>query len=164
MYPIKFENLYYDKIWGGRDFEKFRTNMPEGLIGETWDIACHRNGTGIVENGEFKGMKFDELLNKLGHKLVGDKIEADKFPLLIKLINANDKLSVQVHPGDEYAREKDNDLGKTEAWYVVDAKEGASLIVGTKDCDKKIFEEAIKKGDLTPYLNQIPVKKVICST
>lgn len=159
MYPIRFENLYYDKIWGGRDLENFRDNIPEGLIGESWDIACHRNGTGIVENGEFKGMKFDELIGELGHKLVGEKIGTDTFPLLIKLINANDKLSVQVHPGDEYARVADNDLGKTEAWYVVDAKEGASLIVGTKNCDKKIFEEAIKKGDLTPYLNQISVKR-----
>ncbi|GAA0858951.1 mannose-6-phosphate isomerase, class I [Clostridium baratii] len=160
MYPIKFENLYYDKIWGGRDLEKFRDNMPEeGLIGESWDIACHRNGTGVVENGEFKGTRFDDLIKKLGHKLVGDKIETENFPLLIKLINANDKLSVQVHPGDEYAKREENDLGKTEAWYVVDAKEGSTLIVGTKDCDKEIFEKAIKEGNLSPYLNEIPVKK-----
>ena len=159
MYPIIFENLYYDKIWGGRDLENFRDNMPDGLIGETWDIACHRNGTGVVKNGEFKGIKFDELIKKLQHKLVGDKIGVENFPLLIKLINANDKLSVQVHPGDEYAKVKDNDLGKTEAWYVVDAKEGASLIVGTKNCDKEIFKKAIKDGNLSPYLNKIPVKK-----
>lgn len=159
MYPIKFENLYYDKIWGGRELESFRDNLPDGNIGESWDIACHRNGTGIVENGEFKGTRFDELIEKLGHKLLGNKIKTDTFPLLIKLISANDKLSVQVHPGDEYAKRVENDLGKTEAWYVVSAKEGASLIVGTKNCDKKIFEEAIKKGDLTPYLNEIPVKK-----
>ena len=88
MYPIKFENLYYDKIWGGRDLEKFRDNMPEeGLIGESWDIACHRNGTGVVENGEFKGTRFDDLIKKLGHKLVGDKIETENFPLLIKLMS-----------------------------------------------------------------------------
>ena len=88
---------------------------------------------------EFKGTRFDDLIKKLGHKLVGDKIETENFPLLIKLINANDKLSVQVHPGDEYAKREENDLGKTEAWYVVDAKEGATLIVGTKDCDKENF-------------------------
>ena len=55
MYPIRFENLYYDKVWGGRDFELFRDNMPEGMIGETWDVACHQNGMSIVENGEYKG-------------------------------------------------------------------------------------------------------------
>ena len=158
MYPIRFENLYYDKIWGGRDFENFRDNVPDGLIGESWDIACHRNGTGVIENGRLKGMKFDELIYKYGKEVLGDKLNTGKFPLLIKLINSNDKLSVQVHPDNEYAV-KDNDLGKTEAWYVVDAKEDATLIVGTKDCDKKIFEQALKDGNLSPYLNKINVKK-----
>lgn len=159
MYPIKFENLYYERIWGGRDLEKFRDNMPEGVIGESWDIACHRNGTGVIENGELKGMSFKELIEKFGEKVVGDKMDKNTFPLLIKLINANDKLSVQVHPDDEYAKKVENDLGKTEAWYVIDAKENASLIVGTKKCDKEIFKKAIENGDLTPYLNKIPVKK-----
>lgn len=159
MYPIKFENLYYERIWGGRDLEKFRDNVPEGCIGESWDIACHRNGTGIVENGELKGVSFKELIDKYGEEVVGRKISKDNFPLLIKLINSKDKLSVQVHPDDKYAKEVENDLGKTEAWYVVDAEEGASLIVGTKDCDKEIFKKAIEDGCLEPYLNKIPVKK-----
>lgn len=162
MYPIKFENLYYEKIWGGRDFETFRNNMPEGEIGETWDIACHPNGTGIVENGDFKGIKFDELIKKCGHDLVGKKIILEKFPLLIKLINSKEKLSVQVHPGDEYAAEYEGDYGKTEAWYVMDAKPGACLIVGTKNCTKKEFEEAIKNKNVEKYLNKIEVKKGDC--
>ena len=66
MYPIKFENLYYERIWGGRDLEKFRDNVPEGCIGESWDIACHRNGTGVIENGELKGLSFKELIDKYG--------------------------------------------------------------------------------------------------
>lgn len=159
MYPIKFENLYYERIWGGRDLEKFRDNVPQGNIGESWDIACHRNGTGIIENGELRGMSFKELIEKYGEKIVGKKIDKDNFPLLIKLINSKDKLSVQVHPDDKYAKEVENDLGKTEAWYVVDAEEGASLIVGTKDCDKEVFKRAIEEGYLEPYLNKIPVKK-----
>ncbi|MGL4848319.1 MAG: mannose-6-phosphate isomerase, class I [Clostridium sp.] len=159
MYPIIFENLYYERIWGGRDFEKFRENVTEGVIGESWDIACHKNGTGVVKNGELKGLNFKEIIQKYGHKLVGDKISTEEFPLLIKLINSNDKLSVQVHPDDEYAKEAENDLGKTEAWYVVDAKEGASLIVGTKDCTKDEFRKAIEEGDLDKYLNKVPVKK-----
>ncbi|MBZ0313925.1 type I phosphomannose isomerase catalytic subunit [Clostridium butyricum] len=160
MYPIKFENLYYERIWGGKDLEKFRNNVPEGVIGESWDIACHKNGTGKVANGELKGKGFDEVIKEYGNKFLGNSISiAEDFPLLIKLITAKDKLSVQVHPNDEYAKKVENDLGKTEAWYVVDAEEGASLIVGTKDCDKETFKKAIEDGNLDKYLNKIPVKK-----
>ncbi|WP_294401072.1 type I phosphomannose isomerase catalytic subunit [uncultured Clostridium sp.] len=160
MYPIKFENLYYERIWGGNDLEKFRDNVPEGVIGESWDIACHKNGTGKVVNGKLKGKGFDEIIKEYGHKLLGNAIDTDKdFPLLIKLITAKDKLSVQVHPDDEYAAKVENDLGKTEAWYVIDAEEGASLIVGTKDCDKEKFKKAIEDENLEPYLNKIEVKK-----
>ena len=99
MYPIRFENIYYDKIWGGRDLEEFRTNLPEGDIGESWDIACHPNGTGIVANGELKGKSFTEIIEEFGHSLVGTKVSTEKFPLLVKLINSREKLSVKVHPG-----------------------------------------------------------------
>ena len=160
MYPIKFENLYYERIWGGNGLEKFRDNIPEGVIGESWDIACHKNGTGKVVNGKLKGKGFDEIIKEYGHNLLGNAIDIDKdFPLLIKLITAKDKLSVQVHPDDEYAEKVENDLGKTEAWYVIDAEEGASLIVGTKDCDKEKFKKAIEDENLEPYLNKIEVKK-----
>lgn len=162
MYPIRFENLYYDKIWGGRDFENFRENMPDGLIGESWDIACHPNGTGIVANGKYKGMGLDELIKKQGAKLIGTKLSSEKFPLLIKLINSKENLSVQVHPGDEYAAKHENEFGKTEAWYVMDAKPGASLIVGTKDCDKEVFAKAIEEGKSEDFLNKIEVKKGDC--
>ena len=64
MYPIKFENLYYERIWGGKDLEKFRDNVPEGVIGESWDIACHKNGTGKVVNGQLKGKGFDEIIKE----------------------------------------------------------------------------------------------------
>lgn len=141
---LNLKTYIMKKIWGGRDFESFRTNLPEGEIGESWDIACHPNGTGVVENGEFKGIRFDDLIKKYGHALVGNKVTLEKFPLLIKLINSKEKLSVQVHPGDEYAAKYEGDYGKTEAWYVIDAKPGASLIVGTKDCTKEEFKEAIK--------------------
>lgn len=162
MYPIKFENLYYEKIWGGRDLENFRDNLPNGDIGESWDIACHPNGIGVVNNGDYKGIRFDELINKYGHSLVGSKVSIEKLPLLVKLINSKEKLSVQVHPGDEYAAKYEGDYGKTEAWYVVDAKPNANLIVGTKDCTKEQFAEAIQSGEVEKYLNKIEVKKGDC--
>lgn len=160
MYPIKFENLYYKKIWGGRDLEAFRNNLPEGKIGESWDIACHKNGTGTVANGKLKGVKFDKLIDTLGEKLLGTEIKKERFPLLIKLINATDKLSIQVHPNDMYANKVENDSGKSEVWYVVDAFEGASLIVGTKrECTMDQFRNAIKQGNLEKFMNRVPVKK-----
>ncbi|WP_297419933.1 type I phosphomannose isomerase catalytic subunit [Clostridium sp.] len=162
MYPIRFENLYYEKIWGGRDLESFRDNLPEGNIGESWDIACHPNGTGVVANGEYKGIKFDDLIKEYGYDVVGTKVSLEKLPLLVKLINSREKLSVQVHPGDEYAAKFEGDYGKTEAWYVVDAKPNATLIVGTKDCTKAEFEAAIKSGEVEKYLNKIDVKKGDC--
>ncbi|OOM77307.1 mannose-6-phosphate isomerase ManA [Clostridium puniceum] len=162
MYPIRFENLYYDKIWGGRDLESFRDNLPEGDIGESWDIACHPNGTGIVANGKFKGISFDSLIKQHEHFLVGNKVSIQKLPLLVKLINSREKLSVQVHPGDEYAAKYEGDYGKTEAWYVVDAKPDSTLIVGTKHCTKEQFEAAIKSGEVEKYLNKIEVKKGDC--
>ena len=162
MYPIKFRNLYYEKIWGGRDLEEFRDNLPSGNIGESWDIACHPNGMSIVSNGELKGKTFKEIIEMYGKDLLGEKVDVGEFPLLVKLINSKEKLSVQVHPDDEYAKKVENSLGKTEAWYVVEANPGASLIIGTKDCDKETFEKAIKEGRTEDYLNKIEVKKGDC--
>ncbi|MFT5873470.1 MAG: mannose-6-phosphate isomerase [Clostridium sp.] len=159
MYPIKFENLYYEKVWGGRNLEGFRENLPSGKIGESWDIACHPNGTGIVANGKFKGMTFNELINKYKKSIFGDILIDNEFPLLVKLINSNEKLSVQVHPNDDYAKRVENTNGKTEAWYVVDAKEGSELIVGTNGCTREQFVKAINEGNIEECLNIIKVKK-----
>ena len=159
MYPIKFQNIYFKKIWGGRDLESFRSNLPEGDIGESWDVACHENGTSVVANGRFKGISFDKLIESHGEKVLGRKYVNKKFPLLVKLINSNDNLSVQVHPNDEYAKIKENSFGKTEAWYVIDAEEGAELIVGTNGCTKEQFQDAIKNNTVENCLNRIKVKK-----
>ncbi|MDF2881241.1 MAG: manA [Clostridiaceae bacterium] len=160
MYPIKFKNLYYEKVWGGRDFTLFRDNLPEGNIGESWDVACHKNGTSVVANGEFKGRKLDELIIEKGEEIIGTKISKQWFPLLVKLINAKESLSVQVHPDDKYAREVEGEMGKTEVWYVVEAMEGANLIVGTKEgCTKEQIKNAIETGNLEPYMNKVYVKQ-----
>jgi mannose-6-phosphate isomerase len=159
MYPLKFENIYFDKIWGGRDLELFRNNLPEGDIGESWDVACHPHGTSVIANGEFKGMKLDELIKLKGSDVIGSEISTEWFPLLVKLINAKDKLSVQVHPDDKYGKEVENEMGKTEVWYVVEAFEGANLVVGTKDCTREQFKKAIETGEFDEFMNKIPVQK-----
>ncbi|MCY6959875.1 type I phosphomannose isomerase catalytic subunit [Clostridium brassicae] len=159
MYPIKFENLYYYKIWGGRGFENFRDNLPDGYIGESWDVACHKNGISVVANGALKGKRFDKVIKEYGHSLVGTEVSIEKFPLLVKLINAREDLSVQVHPNDEYAKKYENEYGKTEAWYVIEAKPGAKLVLGTKNCSKQQFAKAIKEEKSDKYLNVVEVKK-----
>lgn len=159
MYPIKFENIYFDKIWGGRDLAHFRNNLPEGKIGESWDISSHGDTQSIVTNGCYKGLTLEELIKRFRESLLGTEIRGDRFPLLLKLINAADTLSVQVHPDDVYARLKENDLGKTECWYIVEANAEAFIIIGTKNCNKEIFKKAIDEGKVGEYLNKIPVKK-----
>jgi mannose-6-phosphate isomerase len=159
MYPLKFENIYFSKIWGGRDFELFRRNLPEGNIGESWDVSCHPHGTSVVANGEFKGMMLTELIKLKGKDIIGTEISLDWFPLLVKLINAKEKLSVQVHPDDKYGKEIEGETGKTEVWYVVEAFDGANLVVGTKNCTKEQFKRAIETGEFDDFMNKIPVKK-----
>ncbi|WP_432666453.1 mannose-6-phosphate isomerase, class I [Wukongibacter baidiensis] len=160
MYPLKFKEIYHKKIWGGRDLGLIKENLPEGRIGESWEVACHPKGTSIISNGEFRGMGLDQLIKLKGEELIGTHIQKDSFPLLIKLINAKDKLSVQVHPNDEYGKKTEGEMGKTEVWYVMEAKEGANLIVGTKNISQKEeFQDAIENGGLDQYLNKVPVKK-----
>ncbi|WP_163191890.1 type I phosphomannose isomerase catalytic subunit [Clostridium thermarum] len=160
MYPLKFESIYFEKIWGGRELETLKVDLPEGDIGESWDVACHEDGTSKVANGQLKGMSLDKLIVAKGDQLVGTKISKDRFPLLLKLINSNDKLSIQVHPDDEYGFRVENGPGKTEAWYVVDAKEGAELIVGVKEgCTKEQFRKSIEEGTLEQYMNKVKIKK-----
>lgn len=159
MYPIKFENIYFEKIWGGRALASFRNNLPDGDIGESWDVACHPNGTSVIANGEYKGWKLDAFIKEKGEAVIGTAISNEWFPLLLKLIYANDELSVQVHPDDEYGMRVEGEMGKTEAWYVVDAEVGASIIVGTEHCTKEDFRRAIETGDLDHYLKFIPVSK-----
>lgn len=159
MYPIKFEPLYYEKVWGGRAIGNYRNNLPAGDIGESWDLACHDNGMSIVANGDFKGKTLKYLIETYKEKLVGTDISLDRFPLLIKMLHAKDKISIQVHPDDEYALKHENDLGKTEVWYVLHAQPNANMVLGVKDCTKEQFEKAASTGKLEPYLNRIPVSK-----
>ncbi|MTI47541.1 type I phosphomannose isomerase catalytic subunit [Sporosalibacterium faouarense] len=159
MYPLKFENIYVEKVWGSRTLESMRDNLPSGSIGESWDVACHPHGMSIVANGRYQGMKLEALIAKEGSKVMGTKIENNWFPLLIKLLTPSQKLSVQVHPDDKYALTIGEQMGKTEAWYIVDAEDDAKIILGTNGCTKEEFAQAIENGDPEGYMNEINVKK-----
>lgn len=159
MYPLKFDNIYFEKVWGGIKFSEFRNNVPTGMIGESWDISCHGNSISIVSNGDLAGHSLKEIIEIFKEKLIGTKINSSIFPLLIKLINSKEKLSIQVHPTDEYAMLNEHEMGKTEAWYVIDAEPNAKLVLGTKNCNKKIFKNAIESDNIYKYLNIVNIKK-----
>lgn len=162
LYPLKFEPVYKDYIWGGRNIEKFGRTLPQGKVAESWDLACHPDGVSIVSEGDLKGMSLPELLKVFKSKLLGTDFPesyTNYFPLLVKLIDANDKLSVQVHPDDEYAVVfEDGGIGKNEMWYVLDAKPGARLVCGLNpDITKQAFSEAVYNGKVEDCLKYVEV-------
>ena len=165
LYPLLFEPVLKDYIWGGRNLEKLGRELPpEGVIAESWEIAGHEDGTTRVANGRFAGKLLTELRQELGLDLIGSRSawaqERGKFPLLIKLLDANRPLSVQVHPQDEYALEHEgNELGKTEMWVVLQADEDAEVILGVShQISREDFRVAIKDNQLKPHLHRIAVK------
>jgi mannose-6-phosphate isomerase len=162
LYPLKFIPVYKDYIWGGRNFSKFERSLPEGVIAESWDLSCHPAGVSIVSEGELKGISLPELLKIYKSKLMGTNFPesgTENFPLLVKLIDANDNLSVQVHPDDEYAVVfEDGSLGKNEMWYIIDAKPGSKLVYGLNPgITKENFSNAIHNGDIKNCLRYIDV-------
>ncbi|MEZ4590977.1 MAG: type I phosphomannose isomerase catalytic subunit [Chloroflexota bacterium] len=165
LYPLLFEPVLKDYIWGGRNLEKLGRKLPaEGVVAESWEIAGHEDGTTRVVNGRFAGKLLTELHQELGLDLIGSRSawaqERGKFPLLIKLLDANRPLSVQVHPQDDYAlKNEGNELGKTEMWVVLHAEPGAEIIYGvSQGISQKDFRVAIESNQLEPFLHRIPVK------
>jgi mannose-6-phosphate isomerase len=162
LYPLFFEPDYKERVWGGTLLkDKMNKNIPYEHTGESWEVACHDNGDSVISNGVFKGKTLKNILKDYSKEILGyEMANKDKFPLLIKFIDAKDKLSVQVHPEDEYAMKVENgELGKSEAWYILDAKPGAKLIAGLKDnVSKENFVKALDEGNLEEVLNEIEVK------
>ena len=164
IYPLIFEPVLKDYIWGGRNLERlFGRSLPPGIIAESWEIAGHVDGTTKVGNGHFAGMPLTAVQEQLGLDLIGYRnawaYERGKFPLLVKLLDANHPLSVQVHPDDEYALANEgNELGKTEMWVVLDATPDAALILGLQpNTTPELFRQAIRDGNLEQYLHRLPI-------
>lgn len=160
-YPIKFKPVYKNYIWGGRYFEKFERELPEGILAESWEVSCHKNGVSIVANGELAGKALPDIVKADPKNILGTKFPADcqEVPLLIKLIDANDRLSVQVHPDDNYAAVYEGGLGKNEMWYIMDVKPGARLVAGLKPrVTKEAFTRAIKENRIEECLLEVEVR------
>ncbi|ERK55109.1 mannose-6-phosphate isomerase, class I [Leptotrichia sp. oral taxon 879 str. F0557] len=165
LYPMKFKKFFVEKVWGGREFEtKLGMKLPEGKkIGESWEVSAHPHGMGIVENGALTGQRLDDIYKKYKGELAGKKVYEkyqDKFPLLIKYLDVNDRLSIQVHPSDEVALKKHNEFGKSESWYIMEASDDATLIMGMKPgITKEKFLEKVEKNDFDGLFKEKTVKK-----
>lgn len=158
MEPLFLKPVFKEKIWGGRKLKSiFGFDIPDGKVGEAWIISGHRQGPTTIENGPLKGLKLDTAYQEHPEYFGNPKDKV--FPLLTKILDAEDSLSVQVHPDNDYARIHENDLGKTECWYVLDADPGSYLIYGHHAKTKEELKEMIEAGDWDDLLNKVPVKK-----
>lgn len=162
MKILKLTPAIKDYIWGGTRLSKeFDMVSFTDRQAEAWVLSCHEAGHSIVENGEDKGKTLAEVIAEKGKYCLGTNCEKFSFfPILIKLIDARDNLSVQVHPDDEYAMKVEGEYGKTEAWYIMDCDEGAEIIYGfKKDITKEEFRKSIEENTLLDYVNRVKVKK-----
>lgn len=146
-------------IWGGTILrEEFGYSVEGSDIGECWGISAHPNGDVTVRDGVFAKMSLSEVWKK--HPEVFGNPEGDRFPLLTKIIDARDDLSIQVHPDDDYARVHENgSFGKTECWYIIDCSKNATLVIGHNATTKKELAEMVHQGRWKEFIREIPVKK-----
>ena len=153
---VKLKPIVKSYIWGGNFFQKYK-DLKEEVVSELWELSLRDNFSSIVVSGEDFGKQLNEVINK---EDVGPcQNRFPYFPLLIKLIDAKENLSVQVHPSDEYALKNEHSFGKTEMWYVISADEGSGLYVGfNKDYSKEEVEYALKNNSILDYLNFFKVK------
>lgn len=162
MKILKLTPAIKDYIWGGTRLSKeFDMISFTDKQAEAWVLSCHSAGENIIENGEFQGRTLSDVLKNEGKAYLGTNCERfSDFPILIKLIDAKDNLSVQVHPDDEYAMRVEGEFGKTEAWYIVDCDDDAEIIYGfKKDITKEQFRQSIEDNTLLDYVNRVKVKK-----
>jgi len=160
LYPLKFEPIFKDYIWGGINLkEKLNKVFPKDMIScaESWEVSSIQENISVVSNGFLAGNNLQELIEIYMGDLVGDKVYkqfGDEFPLLIKLIDATDDLSIQVHPDDETAKKKHHAFGKTEMWYVINSEPNAQIITGFKsEITKDEFKGHLRDNSLKNILN-----------
>ena len=149
--------VFVEKIWGGRKLEtEFGYEIPDGPVGECWSISAHPNGDCLIEGGLWGGRYLSDLWTN--EPQLFDGAQGDRFPLLIKILDAHDYLSVQVHPDDVYAIEHENgSLGKSECWYILEADPDARIMIGQKAHDRDEFAAMVEEHRWSKLLNEIPI-------
>jgi mannose-6-phosphate isomerase len=162
LYPLTFHPIFKERIWGGREIEKlYGKKLPAGkLIGESWEISDRPNDESVIANGKFAGKNLRWLMENHARELLGDAKPAseNRFPLLIKILDAREKLSLQVHPPASKAAELKGEP-KTEMWFIADAAPGAELFVGLKrGVTRAEFEKKISDGSVADCFHRVPVR------
>ena len=160
-YPLQLSYTAKTAIWGGnRLIKEWGKKGVEGRIAETWELSVRPREMAVIQNGDAKGMQLAEYFSVVGSDCVSPDYRCeDRFPLLIKLIDAEDQLSVQVHPDDAYASHVEGDSGKTEMWYIVEADEDASIVYDLREgVDHAVFEQAVSDKKIDTVLRVCPVK------
>lgn len=168
LYPLKFKPILKEQIWGGDKLIKAGKKLPRNMksgtpVGESWELSGVKRNISIAENGFLKSNNLQELIEVYMGDLVGDEVYEKfglEFPVLVKFIDASEKLSVQVHPGDDLAFERHGTRGKTEMWYVIDTEPGASLYVGfNRPVSRAEYQDAVAENRLGELLQHFEVKK-----
>ena len=155
---LKIQPVFKEMIWGGHKLRDiYGYDIPSDQTGECWAISGHKNGDCIIGDGEYQGKSVAWLFEN-HRELFGD-VEGNQFPLLVKIIDAKNDLSVQVHPNDEYAGKHENSLGKTECWYVLNTDEGTKMVMGHHAKTKEEFVKAIENDDYDHLLNSFEIHK-----
>jgi mannose-6-phosphate isomerase len=165
MYPLKFKPIYKQRIWGGQKLrEIFGKDIPPSeKIGESWELADLPDDKSEITNGQLAGQTIDSVIKKYPLEIIGDKNFSGPFPLLIKFLDAEDILSVQVHPEPQTCRRMGKGDPKTECWYIISAAEGAVIYKGLKEgVTKDKFSEAVEKGTAAELLKKVPVEAGQC--
>ncbi len=164
-YPLKFRPIYKQRIWGGQKLrEFFNKDIPPGeKIGESWELADLPDDKSVIANGELAGQTLDSVIEKYPKDITGNENFSGPFPLLIKILDAEDILSVQVHPDEQTCRRLGTGEPKTECWYIISAVGGAVIYKGLKKgVTKELFAEAVEKGNVAEMLAKVPVEAGQC--
>ncbi len=159
LYPLLFHPVYKDYLWGGnRIITRYQREVPLGTCAESWEVSSRTDGMSIIRNGALSGQSLAEALRIWGHQLTGAAAPPDRFPLLIKLIDARETLSIQVHPNDKTALLV-NGEAKTECWHILETTPEATVLAGFKPgVTPTAYDEAVRQGTVATLLNRIAVK------
>jgi len=164
-YPMKLRPVSKEILWGGdRLRTRYNKTAPFEKIAESWELTVRPDGMSIIDSGAYTGVSLEDFIRRAPQSILGENgCRGDRFPLLIKFIDARDDLSIQVHPDDTYSLAHEGELGKMEMWYIVEAAEGAKLVYGLREgCTLEDLASSIENGTTESVLHYVPVKAGDC--